>query len=279
MSAFDLLLQNIIEDSDEYYQIIFSNFDALRDNTLPAATKETRDENNFECSNCKHRCYIDNTSATLVCVNCGIVKENGVVTHDVEMENNKFTGHANNYVKPHIYDRLSHFVHIIRELMAVCQTKIPQEVIDVCVESKPESIQELRRILRFNRFSLHVCSAVRIYEMINPNYVSVQYDYDRLKILVCFFKETLHIWDLIKKKVAPHRKSFLNYPFVLIKLCDELHFKDISRDAKKIKSPIVNRTMEKYWSEIQKERKKKNMEPYLILLDRIYQSQKILKCK
>jgi ribosomal protein S27E len=191
-----------------------------------------------------------NSEAAIVCTDCATDQKHGGNSSEVLRANSRYTG--TNYIdSPHYYERKSHFIHIINELTGRCRTHIPKQVFDVVLEGEL-TLQGARASLRKAKLSSYICSVPRILEELSPhNCVSITYN--EREALLADFKHVSWTWELIKAKVAPKRKSFLTYTFVIRKLCKRHKLDFLCRDLKRVKSVQTNALLEKYWKAVEKQ--------------------------
>ena len=143
------------------------------------------------------------------------------------------------------YERKNHFMSVCYQLFGISNLKVPLNVLDLCKNC--DSLKEVREVLKKNKLSQYVSNANCILECVHTKYVCVQTNRQTLEKLLKMFLMVERVWLKMKDSVAPDRKAFLNYNFVLIKLCALLHVSHLCRDIKKIKSTAIKKKMELYW--------------------------------
>jgi hypothetical protein len=243
------------ENSSEFLKAIFAaqpyilTEDVHGYKEMLLQTKNTSIKKNIDkCEHCGgyDLVYI-NSEAAIVCRECSTNQNYGGNTANVLRANARFMG-SNRIDSPHYYERKSHFIHIIRELSGECNTKIPPKVYTV-IRAGEMTLNGARASLRKAKLSSYICSVPRILENLSPH-TCVSISYENLRMLVNDFKQVSWAWDRLHTTIAPNRKSFIAYPFVLKKLCERRNLDYLCRDAKKVKSAHANVKLEKYWKAI-----------------------------
>ena len=272
--VFDALYGHIEECSDLFYKVMFENQDFFLNNDiegmklfynlnyssapqLKVTCRSTIDRFSNTCSQCQmNSLVVDDVDAVKVCTECGFVEEKNITSLEVEADGMRLNGNYTRQMKPHVYKRISHFVHILNELTGFCETFIPLDLIEAIKKEKPTSINDVRKCLKKLQKSSYICAAPRIFSLCSCDHEFVLLNQERKDILKQEFKNVCTAWDSIKEKVAPERKSFLNYQFILTQICIEVGFLDLIRDLKKIKSCAVAEELHVYWDAICKERRR-----------------------
>lgn len=202
------------------------------------------------CGYCKSNNLVyEDKEAAIICKDCATEQNYRGNSADILKANAKFMGH-NRIDSPHYYERKSHFIHIINELTGKCATKIPSRVFEV-VKKGEITLQGARSSLRKAKLSEYICAVPRILESLSPH-SCVSVSNENIRSLLMDFKEVSWAWDRIRHKIAPKRKSFIAYPFVLKKLCERRNMEYLCRDVKRVKSAQASALLEKYWKAITK---------------------------
>lgn len=200
-----------------------------------------------QCDNCKSldSFIFDNVEGNELCINCGAIQTAGVTSGDIEYRNIQFeSGRFCN--KVHHYNRESHIIHILRELIGECETKIPPEVLKK-VDKKPLDFDNVKRRLRKYKLSNYIICAPRILNMLQ-NRTFAYLNGTEFLLIVKTFRQIFQVWDKIKKRVAPKRKSFLSYYYVLRKVCEFHKLNHLLPDLPRVKSKGVLQFHDKIWN-------------------------------
>lgn len=246
-----------VENSTEYIKAVFAAQpyimadDEAGYEEMLSQTKNTKTKRNVEkCQHCGslNLVYI-NSEAAIICTMCSTDQTYGGNSSSYLKEQARFST-TNRVDSPHFYERKSHFLHIIREIVGICKTRIPLRVYDV-VKAGELTVAGARHSLRKAKLSAHICSVPRILEQLG-RYTCVTLSNSNIHTLVREFEQVSRVWDLIKPRCAPKRKGFIAYPFVLKKLCERQKLGYVCRDIKEVKSIKGCVALEKYWKLIMK---------------------------
>lgn len=198
---------------------------------------------------CVHEFHGVSQQQNHVCINCGEISTvQNYTVDDARFEiciRQTFTANVDRF-----YERKNHFSSLIYQLLGISNLNLPEEVIELGKEVK--TVTELRKKLKEHKFSQHIPSAARILENSHPQkFLCTQSTRQIIQRLLRMFCYVERAWVKLQPKLAPRRKSFLNYNFVLKKLCERIHEGDMCRDLKQLKSPHVKKQMEIYWKAIE----------------------------
>ena len=199
---------------------------------------------------CTHNFCAVSNQQNWVCIECGLVSTiNNYSVEDARFEiciRQTFTK-----VSVRFYERKNHFTSLIYQLLGISNLHMPENVLKI--GKKAKTVEEVRDMLKKNGLSQYIPSAPRILESGNPDKFECTYSTRRIiEKLLRMFLSVERAWDRLKSKLAPKRKSFLNYNFVLRKLCDRIGQSAMCRDLKSLKSAQVEKNMNFYWKEIEK---------------------------
>ena len=179
------------------------------------------------CSNCKSVDFlIDYRQSCEICSNCGKTEELLILpslTNSIYSEENKQT----NYFE---YKRKNHFIECLNQLQAKENTKIPDKIIqDLTIEFKKYNISDPKLLtpklvkcylkkLNYSKYYEHIPVIINEFCGIAAPKMTVELE-DELKLLFDIIQEPFKKYSEI---VNPKRKNFLNYNYILYKMCELL---------------------------------------------------------
>jgi hypothetical protein len=199
---------------------------------------------------CIHDFQAVSQQANHVCVKCGLFSTiSQYSVEDARFEiciRGTFTKNQERF-----YLRKNHFTSLIYQLLGISNLHLPKRVVEI--GKKAKNVQELRKLLKENKMSQYIPSSARILETCDPeNFSCSQSTRCIIQKLLTLFVSVERAWDKLREKLAPTRKSFLSYNFILKKLCERIGKAEICRDLKPLKSSVVLKKMNFYWKEILK---------------------------
>jgi hypothetical protein len=205
----------------------------------------------WECETCHVSKLYDQTTASLVCPSCGVTSaylelNRNNLSFD-EQINRQNTGHC-------AYKRVNHFSEWINSLQARESTVIPDDVLDaVRLEFKkhrltsisdvtPVQVKKYLKKLRLSKWYEHVHSICHALGT-PPPVLSPSLELT----LKNMFAEIQAPFNKHVKRVAPTRKNFLSYAYVLYKFCELLGEEDLMRHFTLLKSHEKLHQMDMIW--------------------------------
>lgn len=219
----------------------------------PKTKALNRGENHtaWECPHCGIPRVFMQAEAQLVCTSCGITEPY------IEMNQNNlsFDEQISSQVNNHCcYKRVNHFSEWINSLQGRESTHIPEEVLDaVRLEFKkhriadpkditPVQVKKYLKKLRLSKWYEHVhaiCQALGTPPpVLSPSLEST---------LKKMFSEIQAPFNKHVKRVAPTRKNFLSYAYVLYKFCELLGEDDLMQHFSLLKSHEKLHQMDMIW--------------------------------
>jgi len=196
---------------------------------------------------CDHEFHAVPQERNHVCIKCGLIST--IPQYSVEDARfeicirGTFTKNQERF-----YERKNHFCSLIYQLLGISNLHLPESVLKV--GKKAKNVNELRILLKKNKMSQYIPSAARILENCDPEFTCSYSTRSIIQKLLKLFGSVERTWDKLKEQLAPTRKSFLSYNFVLKKLCERIGKPDMCRDLKPLKSLNVLKQMEFYWQKI-----------------------------
>lgn len=179
------------------------------------------------CSQCGSKLTFDNNSnGSIQCPSCGMVVNN-VQFHDSksssDMGQNKYS-----------YKRVIHFVDKLRKIQACENTKIPQEIYDtIRNECKKEhidirriTIDKIRIYLAKFHYSKYYDNVYQIYKHLTNKTIVNKSENIEVQ-LVNKFMQVEEVYDTVILANNKSRTNFINYKYILFKLCQMLGHSDI----------------------------------------------------
>jgi hypothetical protein len=136
---------------------------------------------------------------------------------------------------------------LLYQLTGVSKMKCPAILYEKCEQAR--SVEELKQTVN----KLHLCHyehlIVAIYTDLSAGN---EWSRDLFTKLRNMFYVVERIWDQIGKTVAPKRKSFISYTYVLRKLCERLKIDHLLVHLRPIKVKKCKRELDRCWAEIEK---------------------------
>lgn len=225
--------------------------------TQPKKKASARGHNNSEwiCASCNGTKVLDRARAAMVCPSCGL-SESYI---EMNQHNLSFDEQVNLEVSSHCaYKRVNHFSEWINALQARESTVIPEEILDAIraefkkirattrADITPSRVKAHLKKLRLSKWYEHVhaiCNALNgtPAPKLRPALET------KLKTM---FHEIQAPFDKWKPVVAPARKNFLNYGYVLYKMFELLGEDDLLQYFSLLKSQDKLYQMDAIWKKI-----------------------------
>jgi|SRR5210317_178541 rubrerythrin len=239
------IFSRYMAEMEEDYSYIFE-----RQPKTKAANRGTN-RTEWECQECHVSKVFVQTEAQLVCPSCGIAES----FIEINQNNLSFDEQVSSQVNNHCaYKRVNHFSEWINSLQGRESTHIPEEVLDaVRMEFKKHRITDVKDItpthvkkhlkkLRLSKWYEHVhaiCQALGT----PPPTLSPSLE----RALKNMFAEIQAPFNKHVKRVAPTRKNFLSYAYVLYKFCELLGETDLMQHFSLLKSHEKLHQMDMIW--------------------------------
>lgn len=223
----------------------------LTNNGMMINPKKLVFENN-KCDQCggDTRC-IENF---VTCMECGFISENSVFDFQICYKDLCDTMIKKNYE----YKRPNRFKEILASLQAKENTDIPQFVINAVREEinkdysrdilsiDVKKIKEYLKRLSLTSYYEHSPHILNSINGIAPVSIPVYIEEKLLEM----FDNIQEPFEIVKKKVAPKRLSFLSYNFCLFKFCELLELDEYKKHFTLLKSVEKLRVQDKIWKGI-----------------------------
>ena len=244
--------------------LIYSQFMAEVENDYTALTElqpKVRATNRGQysqeewvCDECRVPKVHNSAESCIVCPSCGVTMP------FVEMSQNNLTFDEQISLEVSsncAYKRANHFSEWLISLQARESTVIPDEVLDAvrlelkkarfttCNKVTPDQVKKFLKKLRLSRWYEHthaICHALgtpapRLSPMLEQ----------KLKSMFLMIQDPFNRWV---KVVAPRRKNFLSYAYVLFKFCELLGEDELLQYFVLLKSTEKLRVMDAIWQKI-----------------------------
>lgn len=209
----------------------------------------------WTCKECGSRTLLDGPQAAMVCPGCGRTTP----YHEMNEKNMSFDDQVARAVVSHCaYKRINHYAEWLNSLQAREYTVIPDDVIQaVRAEFKksraatrsditPTRVREYLRKLRLQKYYEHthaICNALSG----TPAPKLPPALENKLKTMFAQIQAPFDKWV---KVVAPQRKNFLSYSFVLYKFCQLLGEDEYLPHFPLLKSRDKLYVMDQIWKKI-----------------------------
>ena len=182
-----------------------------------------------------------------VCVSCG------VVSHSIAFNRNalKFEVFVkDNYSGENYrgYKRVNHFISCLYQLIGISRSNIPIDILRKTVGLT--DLNEIRNAIRGLKKSRYIRCCPRILEMNTK--ILATFKVENIRRSIHLFKQIERVWCRKKARIAPDRKSFIPYNFVMGKIMMMLHEDVIIKKIKTVKSEQLLEKLEKIWRTILK---------------------------
>jgi len=184
-------------------------------------------ENINKCTNCNSSCFIyDQKTADQICINCGIAIN--ILTNDEDQ-----ISYSDNIEPVNVfnYKRNNHFQECLNQLQAKENTTIPSKIIeDLTKEFKkynitdpklftPVLVKSYLKKLKYNKYYEHIPTIINEFCGLRAPKLTPELE-EQLKIM---FDEIQAPFEKHSKIICPDRKNFLNYNYILYKMCELLN--------------------------------------------------------
>jgi hypothetical protein len=206
----------------------------------------------FKNNTCDH-CGGETTciESFVTCRDCGVISDRSVPDFQVSYKDMCDTLVKTNFA----YKRINRFKEILSTIQAKEHTDIPLYVYDnIREEIQKERIEDLSEIdikkikeylkkFGMTAFYEHSPQILNNINGIEPVYIEL-YIEDKFNEM---FDKIQDPYEIVKKVVAPARKSFLNYNFVLVKFCELLELHELRKNFTLLKNVDKLRIQDKIW--------------------------------
>ena len=217
--------------------------------------EERKMDESFEtCQSCGSGCVQDVINSIVVCLGCGLVKEDKLLLCDTKHTNIERMKSMTKQTK-HLYVRLVHYKDLVLRLSGneTCSVdpedgKNMQALLDGQKNViTPTLVEECMRKLKLNKKYLrNKIYLARRFGKYRPAQID-GYDYYRM---VKLFKRVERLWKYNHKTIAPGRKVFLNYPFLFFQLSHMVGRPDWTVDVCAPKGVATLRKLMVYWKRV-----------------------------
>lgn len=176
------------------------------------------------CENCNTEMLINSNSGIMICSKCGIQE---AVILDSEKPSYK---EPPKEMTSFCYKRINHLNEFLAQFQGKETTEIPDELYnEILVEIKKERITnmatitpaKMRKILRKikrNDYYEHISYIINQLNGIPPPIISAEVE----EIIRNMFREIQEPFELLRDKIAPNRKNFLSYNYIVYKFFELL---------------------------------------------------------
>ena len=222
----DGLLDNFINSKVDNTKIELYNEYILKFNPelKPIQIKQ---DNSLKCKNCNSVEFIyDQKAADEICTCCGV--SINILTNDEDQ-----VSYSDNIEQVNIfnYKRNNHFQECLNQLQAKENTTIPQKIIeDLTKEFKkynitdpnlftPSLVKSYLKKLKYNKYYEHIPTIINEFCGLRAPKLTSELE-EQLKIM---FDEIQVPFEKYSRLICPDRKNFLNYNYVLYKMCELLN--------------------------------------------------------
>jgi len=183
--------------------------------------------NNNHCTNCNSDSFIYETkTGSEICTICGLA--NYIINH---VDYNVLYTETSEQLNIFNYKRNNHFQECLNQLQAKENTTIPTKIIDDLTREfkkynitdpklfTPGLVKEYLKKLKYNKYYEHIPTIINDFCGINAPKMTQEFE-QQLKIM---FDEIQVPFEKYSKIVCPLRKNFLNYNYILYKMCELLN--------------------------------------------------------
>jgi hypothetical protein len=234
VSVLDTLMQNvkkyIIETIDkstthEIYNIIKS----YNNSTINKSVKEVV----YEMCTCSTKMDIDPSASTLICKNCGLIKE----LYGTVFEDEQFYYQEGQRTKHGTYDPSKHCRFWVERIQARETTEIPESIIqsvlkciirDKIKNKHRINCTQIRKFLRQtnnSKYNEHVPLIRKLITGIIPPQLT---DYE-MQLIHIYFDKVIHIFDEIK---PPKKTNCPYHPYFIYKIIEQILIGDNDKTRK-----------------------------------------------
>lgn len=212
---------------------------------------ETKIDTIDNCANCgtafDYTTMVLNSS--IICPSCGM--ETPVIQFNDAKSSNEIS------INKYSYKRVVHFLDKIRRLQACENTKIPQEIYNsIKLECKKEhinvsdiTIDKIRMYLAKYRYTKYYDNAYQIYKHLTNK--TILNNSENIEVqLVNKFTQVEEVYDseiLINSK---NRTNFINYKYILYKLCQLLNYNEYLEYIQLSKNKSKLQQLDSIWKQI-----------------------------
>ena len=206
-----------------------------------------------ECSSAGVQCVETNT---VVCPKCSTILHHQLLLNDIEHMSHDTMKRLHRKTV-HFYDRYTHFKDYVQRLTGTATYKLlPEDAKNLQATLNgfpavtPKTVEHsLRRRKLTKKYLVYAVGIARELGKYKPAYIDGT-NWTNLKLA---FLRLSKYWHWNRKRVAPKRKSFLNYPFVFYQLAKNLGHPEWTKDVRMPKHYQTLLTLRKIWFTIAKE--------------------------
>ena len=231
----------------ELLKYIDKHYDEIECELNGEVYKEPKKRDHNFCMDCKLRKIVDYERSTLVCIKCGVFESYPV-----------YVSSYNHTMQPSrrkcVHKRYDNFKVILNQFFYGGKRIVPDDIMetirDVIHDEIPITIPILECILKRNGLTMYKGSLYYIYFKLSgvpfPHNDTKEYN-----MMLKVFDVVSTIYDKYKPN---HRKSFLNYPFVLKQILIILGKVEYAKYIPKLKTHSKQKELERVWELITKDR-------------------------
>lgn len=206
-----------------------------------------------ECSSAGVQCVETNT---VVCPKCSTILHHQLLLNDMEHMSHDTMKRLHRKTV-HFYDRYTHFKDYVQRLTGTATYKLlPEDAKNLQATLNgfpavtPKTVEHsLRKRKLTKKYLVHAVGIAKELGKHEPAYIDGT-NWTNLKLA---FLRLSKYWHWNRKRVAPKRKSFLNYPFVFYQLAKNLGHPEWTKDVRMPKHYQTLLTLRKIWFTIAKE--------------------------
>jgi hypothetical protein len=188
---------------------------------------QIKQDNCLKCKNCGSFEFIyDQKAADEICISCGLSVN--ILTNDEDQ-----VSYSDNIEQVNVfnYKRNNHFQECLNQLQAKENTTIPPKIIeDLTKEFKkynitdpnlftPSLVKSYLKKLKYNKYYEHIPTIINEFCGLRAPKLTSELE-EQLKIM---FDEIQIPFEKYSRLICPDRKNFLNYNYVLYKMCELLN--------------------------------------------------------
>ena len=210
----------------------------------------SRSDQCIECGHFNSKLQ-DTESQCFVCCECGLVEH----FVDNSAETNAVYGEELNPV-PFTYKRENHFHDWLMKSAGQETTVVPHDIIAAIKSVRikhgsdgPPGKKEIRKILREIGAAKYSENVQQIINTISGEPCK-QFTGDQILVLKSMFANMQVPFDNAKNKIAPHRKNFLSYEYVIYKCCELREYDEMLSHFKLLKSKAKLGAQDSLWRHI-----------------------------
>lgn len=182
-----------------------------------------------------------------VCVSCGVVSHS-IAFNRTALKFEVFVKDNYSGENHRGYKRVNHFISCLYQLIGISRSNIPVDILRVTIGLT--DLDSIRNAMKGLKKSRYIRCCPRIME-INTRIMST-FKGENIRKSIGLFNQIDRIWCKKKNRIAPDRKSFIPYNFVMRKIMGLLGEDKIAEKIKAVKSEQLLAKLERIWTVIMK---------------------------